>query len=217
MKQADTLYAQEVHEINQFDMEKDLEQVKLYIYPNSENTSEIKAYVENKGDVAVDLIRFWINDEYTTIDVHLKSMDDVVLGTFPVTLLDDNYYNFQVVTRRGNVYESISGSLLYSDGIWYTPELSITIFIINSQGQYRIDVKNATDDVIMDWDSGGIIHNDIIQSFEVPEAGLYSVIMTRKVSGQWKELQSSPTFVEITWPEGPPIVYVYADGDSIKP
>jgi len=69
----------------------------------------------------------------------------------------------------------------------------------------------------MDWDSGGIIHNDIIQSFEVPEAGLYSIVMTRKVSCKWKELQSSPTFVEITWPEGPPIVYVYADGDSIKP
>ena len=117
MKQADTLYAQEIHDHEQFDIEKSLERVKLYIYPNSLNISEIKAYVENKGDVAVDLIRFWINDEYHTIDTHLESMDNTVLGTFPVAPIHNNYYNFQVVTRRGNVYESISGSLLYSDGI----------------------------------------------------------------------------------------------------
>jgi len=217
MKQADTLYAQEIHDHEQFDIEKSLERVKLYIYPNSLNISEIKAYVENKGDVEVDLIRFWINDEYHTVDIHLKSMDNIVLGTFPVALIDDNYYNFQVVTLRGNVYTSLSGSLLYSDGTWYTPELSISIFIINSQGQYYIGLKNSTDQFITEWYSGGIMHNDIIQSFEVAEAGIYKVIIKRKVSGQFRELEASPTNVEISWPEGPPIIYVYADGNSIKP
>ena len=217
MKQADTLYTQEVHDVEQFDTEKSLEKIKLYIYPNSENTSEIKAYVENKGDVSVDLVRFWINDNYHTLNTHLTSMANTELGTFPVTLLDGSYYSFKVVTRRGNVYESLSGSLLYSDGTWYTPELSISIFIINSQGQYYIGIKNSTDHYISEWYSGGIVHNDIIQSFEVEEAGIYKVIMKRKVSGKYRELEASPTNVEITWPEGPPIIYVYADGSNIKP
>ena len=41
--------------------------------------------------------------------------------------------------------------------------------------------------------------------------------MKRKVSGKYRELEASPTNVEITWPEGPPIIYVYADGSNIKP
>jgi hypothetical protein len=143
-------------------------------------------------------------------------MEETELGTFPVTLQDDNYYSFKVVTSRGNVYESLSGSLLYSDGTWYTPELSISVYIINSQGQYEIEVTNSTDDRIGFWDSGGIVHDDIIQSFEVPDADIYKVVMKRKVSGSFKELSSSPTTVEMSWPEGPPIIYVYADGDSIK-
>ena len=75
-------------------------------------------------------------------------------------------------------------------------------------------MKNSTIDRYRD--SGGIVHDDIIQSFEVDDAGEYTVIMKKKVSGEYKELAASPASVQITWPVGPPIAYVYADGDDIN-
>jgi hypothetical protein len=145
-------------------------------------------------------------------------MDTKNLGPFPVSPQNDTYYNIFITTERGNTFRSITGSIYYADDTWYTPSLSITVYILNEQGQYTIEVRNATGGLIEngDWDSGGVIHDDILQTFEVDESGIYTITMKKKHSGIYKELMTSPTTVEITWPDGPPLVYVYGDGDDLK-
>ena len=46
--------------------------------------------------------------------------------------------------------------------------------------------------------------------------GVYVLTMKRKVSGKYKELHGSPTTMEITLPEGPPLAFVFGEGDKFK-
>ena len=209
MRQADTIYDQTMFEMEHRDEERAREKLYVCAYPSS-NSSELKLLIKNRGDPLVKIIRAWVNDDYHSQDVVIQSMEDCVLGPFPVSLQDESYYAVKVTTERGNIFSSAAGVLYYSDGIWYTPELSVSVTILNNQGQYSIQVANET------WTSEGIIHGDFIKTFEVNDPGVYTVTMKRKVSGQWKELSASPAVVEITWPDGPPIAFVFAEGDKIK-
>ena len=86
---------------------------------------------------------------------------------------------------------------------------------MNEKGQYYIKVVNETA-TIEEWYSDGIIHDDFVKTIEVPDSGVYIVTIKRKVSGEYKELYGSPATVEITWPEGPPLAFVFAEGDKFK-
>jgi hypothetical protein len=216
MKQADTIYEKKMLEMSRRDEERTKEAGVLYSYPNPQNNSELKVHFKNRGSVPIKIVRVWINDDYLTQDVVIAAMNQTNLGPFPVDLVNDSYYKVQATTERGTVFTSLSGSLHWLDGVWYTPELLVTVTIINQQGQYNIKVYNVTMDLIDEWDSGGVIHDDIVQSFEVADPGTYTVYMKRKVSGNWKNLDGSPITVEITWPDGAPIVYVYGDGEEYE-
>jgi len=213
MRQADTIYDKKMFEMNRLDDERSREKLWVCAYPTSLTSSEIKLKIKNRGDLQVKIIRVWINDEYQTQDVVIQSMTEKDIGPFPVSLQSGSYYAVKVTTERGNVFTS-QASLYYYD-IWYTPELSISVTILNTQGQYRIKVANETWDSGW-WDSKGIIHDDFIQTFNVDIADVYTVTMERKLSGMWKELSASPAIVEIIWPDGPPLAFIYADGNKIK-
>ena len=216
MNQADQIYARKHKETLILDEERSAENVRVVAYPNSSNSSELILHIENRGNIPVKIVRAWFNDGYQNAATVIQSMDKTNLGPFPVTPQNDTYYKIFVTTERGNIYRSITGSIYYADDTWYTPSLSITVYILNEQGQYKIWVKNGTQQQVGYWESGGVIHDDILQTFEVDKSGFYTVIMMKKHSGEYKELIHSPTTVEITWPDGPPLVYVYGDGDELQ-
>jgi len=216
MQQANIIAEKKKKQIASFDVESSREELIVTVNPNPTNSSELMVRVQNRGDVSVKIARVWVNDDYTPQSEAIATKTTGVLGPIPVAVQNATYYLLEVTTERGNVFRSYTGSVYYSDGTWYVSALSITVNIINDQGQYRIWVKNSTQNEVGYWDSGGIVHDDVVQSFEVDEAGEYTVIMKKKVSGVFKELAASPATVQITWPEGPPIAYVYGDGDDLK-
>ena len=216
MQQADNIAEQKKREIESFDVESSKEDLLVTVYPNPSNNSELMAHVRNRGDVIVKIVRIWVNDDFTPQSETIAAKDMEVLGPIPVALQSETYYLLEATTERGNVFRSYTGSIYYSYGTWYVDALSIAVTILNDQGQYRIWVKNSTQHEVGYWDSGGIVHDDIVQSFEVENAGEYTVIMKKKVSGEYMELSASPATVQITWPVGPPIVHVFGDGDEIE-
>jgi len=216
MQQADNVAERRKKLVKSMDVESSREEILVTVYPNPSNNSELMVRVQNRGDVIIKIVRIWVNDGYTTQSETIAAKDMEVLGPIPVDLQSGTFYLLEATTERGNVFRSYTGSVYYSDGTWYVSALSITVNILNNQGQYRIWVKNSTQHEVGYWDSGGIVHDDIVQSFEVDDSGEYTVIMKKKVSGEFKELSASPATVQITWPIGPPIAYVYGDGDDIK-
>jgi hypothetical protein len=215
-QQANQMYERKKIELGILDNERNSENLRVVAYPNSSDPNQMYVQINNRGITSVKIVRAWFNDEYHNDDITIESMGAEEIGPFSVTLENDTYYNIIVTTERGNTFRSITGSLYYADDTWYTPSLSITVYILNDQGQYRIWVKNETQGQVGYWDSGGIVHGDVLQSFEVDESGIYTVVMKKKHSGVFKELMASPTIVEITWPDGPPLVYVYGNGDELQ-
>jgi len=216
MNQADMYYDRKIKGMEAFDEERITENIRVVVYPNSSNSSELNIQIENRGNVPVKIVRAWFNDIYHEDDTMIESMEKTDIGPFPVSPENGTYYKIFVTTERGNTFRSITGSIYYADDTWYTPSLSITVYILNDQGQYKIWLKNSTLQEVGYWDSGGVIHDDILQTFEVEESGFYTVVMKKKHSGEYRELVASPTTVEISWPDGPPLVYVYGDGDELK-
>jgi len=216
MQQSDYILERKKLEMEVKDDERSKENLQVMAYPNTSNSSEMYIRIDNKGEVAAKIVRIWFNDDYQTTDTVVKTKDNVNMGPFPVSPKNNSFNKISLATERGNAFSSLTGSLYYSDGTWYTTQLSITVFILNDQGQYRIWVNNATQQQVGYWDSGGIVHGDVVQSFEVEEAGTYTVIMKKKHSGEYKELVASPCTIQITWPEGSPLVYVYGDGNELK-
>jgi hypothetical protein len=216
MKQADVLYEKNIIEMKRLDEERTQEELFVVVYPSSTNKSEVKINIENKGDVQVKIVRVWYNNINYSVSEIIESMAQTNLGPFPVVLTNGTSYIFKVTTERGNVFSSATGTLYYSDGTWHTAELAISIYILSDKGQYYIKVVNSTLGIVEEWDSGGIIHDDVQKTIEVPESGSYTVTMKKKISGDYVELTASPVTVEILWPDGPPLVYVFADGEKTK-
>lgn len=216
MNQADMFYDRKLKEAEVFDEERVAEDMRVVVYPNSLNSSQLIIQIQNQGNVPVKIVRAWFNDVYISDDTVILSMDKADIGPFAISPENGTYYHIFVTTERGNTFRSITGSIFYADDTWYTPSLSITVYILNDQGQYKIWVKNGTQQQVGYWESGGIIHDDILQTFEVEESGFYTIVMKKKYSGDYRELLASPVTVEITWPDGPPLVYVYGDGDKLK-
>ena len=109
----------------------------MTVYPNPLNNSELMAHVRNMGDVTVKFVRIWVNDDYTQSET-IAAKDTEVLGPIPVALQNTTFYLLEATTERGNVFRSYAGSIYYSYGTWYVSALSITVTILNDQGQYRI-------------------------------------------------------------------------------
>jgi hypothetical protein len=215
MREADTNYDKTMFELSRLDDESSKEQIILCAYPNYLNNSEMKLMIKNRCELGVKIVRVWINDTYETLDAKVDAMADKEIGPIIVVPYNGSYYDISVTTERGNIFTSQTGSLLYSNGIWYTPELSVSVHILNNQGQYRIIVENTTH-VLKDWESNGIIHYDFTETFEVYNPGTYKVTIKEKVGGTYRELAASPIYATIDWPYGPPIVFVFADGRQLK-
>ena len=210
MKQADTLYTQLLHEVNQADEDRLNEDLLMYAYPIEESSNELRIKVVNKCEIPITLTRFWIKDNYTEINNSVNVGGSATLGPYAVELVENTSYPIKVVTERGNVVRSASDSLYYADGIWYTPSLGISINIANDKGKYYIRVSNTT--WYAEYNTQGQDFGDLIKYFEVAEPGYYNVVTRKSTGGGWLNLPGTPMTIEIKWPDGTPIVYVYTSG-----
>jgi len=214
MKQADTIYIQKIDEMECLDEERAREEIDVCAYPLGETSDQLKVRVENKGAVSVTVVRVWINDVYHAQDEMIPSMEKTVLGPFTVSLQPDSYYAVKVTTEKGNIYASKSGTLYYTDGTWYTPSLGISVNIANVVGKYHIQVANAPEP--NEYWTQGTDFGDVIHWFAVDISDIYTVTIEKWVGGSnWVDLPGTPVNVVIQWPDGPPIVYVYASGIGV--
>jgi archaellum component FlaF (FlaF/FlaG flagellin family) len=210
MKQADNFYAEKVYEMKNRDDERSKENVFVSAYPGASTTIYVK--VENNGNVPVKIVRVWINDESFSVDTSLVSNSYQTLGLFSISIVSGESVQVKAVSERGNLFYSISGPLLYSNGQWFTVSLGVCVVIYNPKGgQFKIVLRNNTAPVWSEtiYESHSQEWQDVIASHPVEDSGSYSVIIYEKKGSNWKELSGSPIPVEITWPSGPPFIMVW--------
>lgn len=218
MKQADLFYAQEVHDTETLDAEKNDETVFVTSYPSENDQITVKVY--NKGNIPIIIRRVWINDDHYEENTPISSTDTGTFGPYTVDLGETNF-DINIITSRGNVFYSASGTLTYSDGTWISPSLGVCVNIVNLVGRYKIHVECLTPEVEYPgteydpwYNSTGIDFGDVIHTFLLPEdyGAQYKITITEKVGGNWVDLPDTPVTIIMDWPYGSPLKYVFANG-----
>lgn len=215
MKQADLFYTQEVYNTETLDAEKADETVVVTSYPDASDMITVKVY--NKGNVPINIIRVWINNDIHEENTPIASTEMGTFGSYTVVLGESNF-DVKVITSRGNVFYSASGTLTYSDGTWISPSLGVCVNIVNIIGRYIIHVESLTEGVVYNkWyneDGTGMDFGDVIQTFLLPDDYLaqYQITITKKVGGNWVNLPDTPVSITMDWPYGSPLKYVFANG-----
>ena len=211
MKQADMIQIRYLKEREDLDDLRDNENFNVVAYPTGASTNIIKVRVVNRGDETSEVARIWIRDECWTEDRSLDPGENVIF-TYEVTLEADTSYPVTVISSRGRKYASEAGSLIYSEGTWYTPSFGVQVHVANLKGKYYIKVFNSTwyDEYL----TLGQDFNDLIVFFEVDTLGPYNVIC-KKDTSSGPNLPGTPMTVEIMWPNGSPIAFVFTSGLDI--
>lgn len=221
MKQADLFYTQEVYTTETLDAEKADETVVVASYPDV-STNKITVKVYNKGNIPINIKRVWINNDINEENTPIASTEMGTFGPYTVDLGESNF-DVRVISGRGNIFYSASGTLTYSDGTWISPSLGVCVNIINIIGRYRIHVECLTPGVIYPgeeydpWynEAGtGMDFGDVIHTFLLPDDYLaqYQITITKKVGNNWVNLPDTPVIITMDWPNGSPLKYVFANG-----
>jgi archaellum component FlaF (FlaF/FlaG flagellin family) len=210
MQQADNLKLQKINEMEKKDNERYGEDITLTYYPQSQTSDQICVKIRNEGSYSTRVVRVWIRDMFSVVDENIESGETKTIGPYTVTLIEDATYPVQAVTDRGNIFSADMISLVYTDGQWYTPSLGINVYISNEKGKYYILVNNATWSDF--YETLGMDQGDLSKYFEVDSPGVYTVTC-RKNNENGLLLPGTPVNIEIDWPNGPPILYVYTSGE----
>jgi hypothetical protein len=218
MNQADTLYERQVLETKRVDEARDLELLNVYAYPEAPGSSFLEVEVENESPVPIRLVRAWINNTFLNLTTVINSMETEIIGPFDVSLEvgTNSTYVMSVTTERGNVFPSGSGPIIYDGSDWVSEFLGIFVQISGSGflgfGQYRVTVQNVTVTNVPFYDQQETSFASGTASliFDVTEAGsgTYNVYVEKKswfTGWSYKDDKD----VEIEWPSGPPVEWVY--------
>jgi len=176
MKQADAIFTQRVHEMENMDEERASEVVDTYGYPVNDTSDELKVRVTNNGVVPIKIVRVWINDVNYPQDRTVASQETEILGPFTVPLQDGTSYIVKVTTERGNSFASTAGTLYFTEGYWFTPSLGIHVLVLNWADKYQIYVYNTTWTSPDPYESQGIDFGDIQWTEVVSKPGDYTVL-----------------------------------------
>jgi hypothetical protein len=224
MKQADNLYEQKTNEIKRLDLEREKEDLAVYAYPIA-SEDEIEVNVISQCEVPVMVKRVWVNNTiYEYDNIVVESMAEKIIGQIPVNNAEglNNSYQVRVTTARGNVFHSLAGAIEWDGSEWVSENLGIYVVIDSSNGgflgfgQYRARVYNisVTDVEYNETKESNLQSGAATFLFEVTEPGVgtYKVEVYKRRggwwSGYWWELFSEQE-VEMEWPNGPSIIWVY--------
>jgi hypothetical protein len=218
MKQADTYYEGEVLDVKRLDEERDLEMLTVYAYSQAPGSSNLEVEVTSECGVPIDIVRIWINDTYINSSAVITAMETEVLGPYNVSLTpgSNSTFKVEVSTARGNVFYSSSGPIEYDGSDWVSEFLAIFVQISGDGwlgfGQYRVTVENVTETVIpySEQQTTNFASGTASLIFDVTGAGsgTYNVYVEKyRWFFGWDYKDDKD--VEIQWPSGPPIVWVY--------
>ncbi len=204
MRQADTLHEMRKHELGILDQEKAMENLCLYVCPEGPSSPNVEVTIVNNGEVLAHVIKIWINDTSSSVDIDIPSMSEEVL-VLELDLVEGMEYDIRATTDRGNVFVSENGILRYEEGGWEMETFSIRIFTSGFTWHLHIKVHmgDETGPLIYDeWEWVGKGGYEVI----VPQPGDYYVLIT------WWDWGSPGIFediVNIPWPIGDPWVWVF--------
>lgn len=210
MQQADNLKLQKINEMEKKDNERYNEDITVTYYPLSQTSDQICVKLSNEGSFSTKVVRVWIRETFYVVNENIEPGETKTIGPFTVTLIEDATYPVQAVTERGTIFKADMISLVYTDGQWYTPSLGINVYISNEKGKYYILVNNSTWSDF--YETLGMDHGDLSKYFEVDSPGIY-IVTCRKNNENGTLLPGTPVNIEINWPSGPPILYVYTSGE----
>ena len=216
MKQADIIMEQEKLEMQRTDDERSREVLEAYAYPKGDDKLEV--LVESKSEFPITISHVWINNSMTEESYTVSPMEDEVIGEYNVTLSPgvNSTFKVKVTTSRGNSFENLAGDVRYDGSDWMTEMLGIYV-VIDSEGggvwgfgRYRCTVTNST--TYYEQEESSITFGSCSFFFDTTEAGtgLYHVEVEKKSGwfwGSWSTVYEED--VEITWPNGAPIVWVF--------
>jgi hypothetical protein len=200
---------QSVHVQDEYRLMEDL---NVIAYPQNLTSNEIILKVKNPSPVPINIQRIWIKDDPSSIGLDVSANGEEEFGPFTCELEENSTYPIKVTTGRGRSFSNDGGNLIYFEGTWYSPSFGIQVIIANDMGKYHISVSNST--WSSEYQTQGQDHGDLLVFFDVSVTGPYYVVM-RKNSSNGPDLPGSPLVVEVMWPNGPPIVYVYSSGKDV--
>jgi hypothetical protein len=207
MNQADTLYEQKKFEQEREDDRRDMEELQMYVYPNGKKSNQLNFTVNSICEVPVSISRIWVNDNYTSINTVIPSMNTENLPPQYVDLVDGQLYFIKIVSNTNVITPSETGVLMYNDTEgWLCESIQIKIVCSSSGKKVRVTIDSGTPELYSKAYSSTL---QIIKEMET--AGTYNV----KVEVEkgfffwtwWSTVYDDD--VEIEWPEGPPIVTVF--------
>ncbi len=212
MKQADTMYDMNKHELGILDQERIDEEVYVYVFPGTEASTTLTLKVQNRGTLVVNVVQVWINDEPHPVDgyvVQPMSWSEMEIDYFD--FVAGEWYFIKINTDRGNVFSSDSGALHFDlDSNWGEGMFSINFFIsYPASGWYDVEIwqGDSVEGVLL-TDPPFQIHKSssgsVFDFFDVPSAVTYHVKITKNLEVIYENN------VIIDWPNGSPIVWVFA-------
>ena len=134
------------------------------------------------------------------------------MGPYTVDLISGTSYPVKVTTERGNIFTTNSGTIYYEDGTWYTTSLGISVNINNNKGKFEIEIYDDEDFLVGYYKTLGEDEGDLEKYFEVSYPGTYTVYVSEFTGKNWVPLDNTPAEVQILWPGGTPIVFLYLIG-----
>jgi len=215
MRQADTLHEMSKHELGILDQERRDEEVYVYVYPVTEDSTTLTLKVQNRGNLVVNVVQLWINDDPHILEDfvlqpmswHQMVLDESTTGFTPVP---ETWYFIKITTDRGNIFSSDSGSLYYGIGETWEEGMFAINFLISypAAGWFNIEIRQGGEEGPPLTGTPFQIHKSssgpAFDFFEVPSAATYYVKITKNSELIYEE------DVTIGWPNGPPIAWVFA-------
>jgi hypothetical protein len=216
MKQADIFMEQEKLEMQRADDERAREVIDVYAYP--EGDDQLQVLVESRCEVPVTITHVWINNKMNQTSVNVGAMYEKIIGNFSITLVEgvNSTFRVKVTTSRGNVFENLAGDVCYDGNDWVTPQLGIYV-VVDSEGggfwgfgSYRCTVEN--DGAYSETKTESFSFGSVSFFFDTTEVGPDEFHVTVEKRSGWFWGSWNVVFeddVEISWPSGPAIVWVF--------
>lgn len=155
MNQADTIHEIRKHELEILDQEREDEEVYVYVYPVTESSITLTLKVQNRGNLVVNVVQLWINDEPQGLEDFVlspMSSDEIILDEANYGFIPElgNSYLIKINSARGNVFSSNSGSLYYNDEYKWEGGAYALNFQISypESGWYEIEIWDEEDTLI---------------------------------------------------------------------
>ncbi len=192
MRQADVYYEQAKLDASRLDEERDLEDIKVYVAPASEDYT---ITVVNEGEVPVTIVRVWENENNNNVSEVVLSQEESELTSidFSHAPAENETFEIRVITQRGNSYLNENGIMTYGEGQWMLEKYYI---YIHAGGLFMRVVVTSQDDSVTyfdEWDTVGVGYQ-----VEVPSDGTYHVVIMKQFLIWTTTVYDDD--VTITWP-----------------